>query len=52
MSEIERSYLVHMDEGDIEHFESMRRDLPSISAEQIYDYWLGQTQEDANYDQI
>ena len=45
MSEIERSYLAHEGEDVNDAFEHMRQDLPSVSAERIFDYWIERTQE-------
>ena len=50
MSAIERSYLAHESEGVVDAFEHMRHDLPDVSEELIFDYWIEKSQEVADYE--
>jgi hypothetical protein len=50
MSEIERSYLQHETEGVYDAVEHMIHDLPSVSAERIFDYWIERNEEVISYE--
>lgn len=50
MSAIERSYLAHESESVVEAFEHMRQDLPDVSPERIFDYWIEKNEEVINYE--